>query len=282
MNGDKKRLTMLIGSCFVVLLVMSVAGCTAPNSVTSPTPTPTVTTSTAQGATKAQPQTQSQATALPTSPPANVQSYTGPFVGSKNSDVYHYPWCSEAKKIKPENFITFNTVADGCAANYRPCKVCNPPACGVTPLPSVIPTPSPTPTPTPSPTKIATSIHTYVPPVWYAYGLLPTPYAQSVKQGQMAVVAVVINGADGKHPCGPPVSYYIDHQAAGGDWQIPQSSSFGPYGCAGGATPHMELQLSGTDTAKLSIGTHTFQISYPGDDKYAPAEYATQFSVTRK
>jgi hypothetical protein len=74
-------------------------------------------------------------------PPTNIQSYTGPFVGSKNSNVYHYPWCYEAKKILPENLVTFATVADACAAGYRPCEVCNPPACN--------PTPSPTPTPQP-------------------------------------------------------------------------------------------------------------------------------------
>ena len=52
-------------------------------------------------------------------PPVNIQSYTGPYVGSKNSDVYHYPWCPEAKKIKPENLVVFATVADACAAGYR-------------------------------------------------------------------------------------------------------------------------------------------------------------------
>jgi hypothetical protein len=83
------------------------------------------------------------------SPPKNLQfaSYTGPVVGSKNSDVYHYPSCSEAKKIKPENLVTFPTIADACAAGYRPCKVCDPPACG-TPTPTATPTAKPTAAPT--------------------------------------------------------------------------------------------------------------------------------------
>jgi len=78
------------------------------------------------------------------SAPKNLQfaSYTGPVVGSKLSDVYHYPSCSEAKKIKPENLVTFPTIADACKAGYRPCKVCDPPAC---------PTPTPTATPTATP-----------------------------------------------------------------------------------------------------------------------------------
>ncbi|MHB1334474.1 MAG: thermonuclease family protein [Candidatus Humimicrobiaceae bacterium] len=49
------------------------------------------------------------------------------FVGSKNSDVYHYPDCVSAKKIKPENLIIFNSVEEAKAAGYRPCKNCNPP-----------------------------------------------------------------------------------------------------------------------------------------------------------
>jgi len=52
---------------------------------------------------------------------------SGQFVGSKNSDVYHYPSCHHAKKIKAENLITFNSIEEAKAAGYRPCKVCKPP-----------------------------------------------------------------------------------------------------------------------------------------------------------
>jgi PKD repeat protein len=54
-------------------------------------------------------------------------SYDGPFVGSKNSDVYHYPSCSYAKQILASNLVTFNTSAEARAAGYRPCSRCNPP-----------------------------------------------------------------------------------------------------------------------------------------------------------
>ena len=60
-------------------------------------------------------------------PPAPPVS-TGVFVGSKNSDVYHYPNCSSAKKIKPSNLITFNSVQEARDRGYRPCKVCKPPS----------------------------------------------------------------------------------------------------------------------------------------------------------
>jgi hypothetical protein len=49
------------------------------------------------------------------------------YVGSINSDVYHYPWCEWAQKINPENEIWFNSAEEAHDAGYRPCKVCNPP-----------------------------------------------------------------------------------------------------------------------------------------------------------
>jgi hypothetical protein len=64
-----------------------------------------------------------------TSKDCQIQA-AGPFVGSRNSNVYHYPSCSSAKQISSANLVTFNTVADACAAGYRPCKNCNPPPCG--------------------------------------------------------------------------------------------------------------------------------------------------------
>jgi competence protein ComEC len=56
-----------------------------------------------------------------------TQASSGSFVGSKKSDVYHYPGCSSAKNIKPENLITFNSIEEAKNAGYRPCKKCNPP-----------------------------------------------------------------------------------------------------------------------------------------------------------
>ena len=58
---------------------------------------------------------------------ATTQTNSGPFVGSKNSDVYHYPNCGSAQSIKAENLVTFNSVEEAKSAGYRPCKKCNPP-----------------------------------------------------------------------------------------------------------------------------------------------------------
>jgi len=66
-----------------------------------------------------------------TLPPPSVQqpaTTTGKFVGSKNSDKYHYPDCSYAKKIKPENLVEFSSVQEAMERSYVPCKVCKPPS----------------------------------------------------------------------------------------------------------------------------------------------------------
>jgi beta-lactamase superfamily II metal-dependent hydrolase len=54
-------------------------------------------------------------------------SSNGPFVGSSKSNKYHYPSCSAAKKIKPENLITFSSSEEARAQGYVPCGICHPP-----------------------------------------------------------------------------------------------------------------------------------------------------------
>jgi len=49
------------------------------------------------------------------------------YVGSKNSNKYHYPTCKWAQRIKPENLVTFKSAQEAQAAGYVPCKVCKPP-----------------------------------------------------------------------------------------------------------------------------------------------------------
>jgi hypothetical protein len=125
-------------------------------------------------------------------------------------------------------------------------------------------------------TKIATSLNAYVPPVWYGAGLIPNPGNQAVTQGKDAVVEFSIVGADGTSPCGV-ANYYIDGQTAGGDWRVGKDVGYGcPAGTYGGAG---ELHLYPADTAKLSLGYHSFQIDYLGDNSYAQSQYQTQFLV---
>lgn len=46
------------------------------------------------------------------------------FVGSKNSDKYHLPTCSGAKRIKPENIVCFKSAEEAAQKGYQPSKDC--------------------------------------------------------------------------------------------------------------------------------------------------------------
>jgi methylphosphotriester-DNA--protein-cysteine methyltransferase len=49
------------------------------------------------------------------------------YVGSRNSDKYHYPDCKWAKKISAKNLLTFESAQEASKTGYVPCKVCKPP-----------------------------------------------------------------------------------------------------------------------------------------------------------
>lgn len=63
---------------------------------------------------------------LPAPKQAPAPSGNAAYVGSIRSDVFHYPNCTSAKKIKPANLVTFPTREAAVAAGRRPCKNCNP------------------------------------------------------------------------------------------------------------------------------------------------------------
>jgi thiol-disulfide isomerase/thioredoxin len=123
--------------------IQAAIGTTTPKPTVAATTTPkaTVAATTTPKATVAA-TTTPKATATPTAAATvkTTTTYTGPFVGSKNSDVYHYPWCFEATKIKPENLVKFATAAEAQAKGYRPCLVCNPPTAKTTTAPTAQPT----------------------------------------------------------------------------------------------------------------------------------------------
>lgn len=48
------------------------------------------------------------------------------FVASVNSDKFHEPSCSQAKRIKDENKITFSSREEALDAGYHSCSICNP------------------------------------------------------------------------------------------------------------------------------------------------------------
>ncbi len=63
----------------------------------------------------------------------------GKFVGSVNSDKYHYPECHHARNIFDRNKIWFSSVAEASSAGYIPCKACKPPGFISQPEPQPVP-----------------------------------------------------------------------------------------------------------------------------------------------
>jgi len=53
-----------------------------------------------------------------------VETNQGMLVGSKNSDKYHYPWCSGAKRISDANKVWFSSVEEARATGYKPAGNC--------------------------------------------------------------------------------------------------------------------------------------------------------------
>jgi hypothetical protein len=48
----------------------------------------------------------------------------GLYVGSKNSDHYHYRWCSGANRIKADNKVYFSSPQQAREAGYEPAGNC--------------------------------------------------------------------------------------------------------------------------------------------------------------
>ncbi|MBI2674565.1 MAG: hypothetical protein HYX22_02410 [Candidatus Yanofskybacteria bacterium] len=55
----------------------------------------------------------------------NPQKLDTRVVASKNSDKYHYSWCSGGKRIKPENQIWFNSAQEAESRGYVLAGNCN-------------------------------------------------------------------------------------------------------------------------------------------------------------
>ena len=138
----------------------------------------------------------------------------GDFCGSKNSDVYHYPGCSAAKRIKSSNLIWFTDECDAKSRGYRPCSICDPPVCNAaqaasnatatstqsTELPTPTTTPTPTPTQTPSPTPTPTTTQapiTTAPEMTSTPKPITPPMSVSPSGGENLVVPVASLAAIG-------------------------------------------------------------------------------------
>lgn len=59
-------------------------------------------------------------TNLEVSPPSEEKLY----VASKNSDKYHFPWCSGAKRIKESNKMWFSSKEEAEGMGFKPAGNC--------------------------------------------------------------------------------------------------------------------------------------------------------------
>jgi hypothetical protein len=49
------------------------------------------------------------------------------YVGTKDDNKYHYPYCILVQNIKSENLVQFKSLKDAVAGAYEPCETCKPP-----------------------------------------------------------------------------------------------------------------------------------------------------------
>lgn len=114
----------------------------APKASESPSPLPSPTVS---------PEPPSAPSPEPTPDPALC-----PYVGSRNSEVFHLAGCAQAKRIKTENLVGWESIEAAEAAGRVPCKACFSDKPEKTPKPSAAPKPTPTPEPTETAVPLAT------------------------------------------------------------------------------------------------------------------------------
>ncbi len=66
------------------------------------------------------------ATSQPASSAAPAPTTAGPIVGSRHSNIYHYPACTYAKQIAPDNLVFFESSSAARAEGRRACRSCKP------------------------------------------------------------------------------------------------------------------------------------------------------------
>lgn len=104
----------------------------APEETATPTPSPAPTPTPTPEPSESEPPKQSEAP-VPSQAPAvdpeqafrdSLLQYN--YVGSKESDKYHYPRCRWTSKINDQNLVHFETVEEAENAGYKPCGTCHP------------------------------------------------------------------------------------------------------------------------------------------------------------
>ena len=69
-------------------------------------------------------ETKNQSAAALSSQNPKTESAQNLFVASRNGQVYHFPWCAGAQRIKEENKIYFSSKEEAQKAGLRPAANC--------------------------------------------------------------------------------------------------------------------------------------------------------------
>ena len=69
-------------------------------------------------------ETKNQSAAALSSQNPKTESAQNLFVASRNGQVYHFPWCAGAQRIKEENKIFFDSREEAEKAGLRPAANC--------------------------------------------------------------------------------------------------------------------------------------------------------------
>lgn len=114
LRRERERIGVFAAICLVGVLAFEAGTMTAGSAGAAPivieVPAATAPSTAAEGAV---------AGATATAPDAATKKDCS-FVGSRNSDLYHLPACSTAKRIKPENIVCFANPEDAERRGYRP------------------------------------------------------------------------------------------------------------------------------------------------------------------
>jgi hypothetical protein len=124
-NNYESKIILLVGFCLISALSFEAGillGNTAQN---EPIVVERPVMSQVAGANEEKPlEAQKTASSAQTEPANTNEAQNCAFVGSKNSDKYHLPTCSYAKRIKSENRVCFKDQNEAKSKGYQPDKNC--------------------------------------------------------------------------------------------------------------------------------------------------------------
>ena len=125
-KGNQTDIVLIIGVIFIAFISFGLGRLTAPLiikdpiTIEQPSEAQFTATTTEQGTINTAASTSASFLSTP-SASTSAEQQKGQFISSKAGTKYHWPWCSYAKNIKPENAVWFKTESEAQAAGYTAC-----------------------------------------------------------------------------------------------------------------------------------------------------------------